>query len=67
MMGMPKAQVLPVPVGALAITSLPAIITGMAFSCTSVISVKLIRSTACKISRLHFSSLYNIFYFLRFV
>ena len=29
--GIPKAQVLPVPVGALAITSRPAIITGMTF------------------------------------
>ena len=31
-MGMPKAQVLPVPVGALAMISRPSIITGMAFS-----------------------------------
>ena len=56
--GMPKAQVLPVPVGALAIISWPAIIKGMAFSCTSVISVKPIASTARRISGLTLSSAY---------
>ena len=47
---MPKAQVFPVPVGALAMISRPAIITGMAFSCTSVIWVKPMASTARRIS-----------------
>ena len=31
-MGMPKAQVLPVPVGAMPITSCPSIMTGMVFA-----------------------------------
>ena len=59
--GMPKAQVLPVPVGALAITSLPCIIRGITFSCISVISSKPIRSTAWWMASLHCNSLYCIF------
>ena len=55
--GMPKAQVLPVPVGALAMTSRPASMTGMVFSCTSVISAKPIRSTALWMASLHCNSL----------
>ena len=39
MMGMPKAMVLPVPVGALAMTSLPAIMGGMQPACTGVETV----------------------------
>ena len=39
MMGMPKAMVLPVPVGALAITSLSAIMGGMHPACTGVDTV----------------------------
>ena len=37
MMGMPKAMVLPVPVGALAITSFPSSIGGMHAACTGVL------------------------------
>jgi len=55
--GMPKAQVLPVPVGALAITSCPASMTGMVFSWISVISAKPMRSTALRMASLHCSSL----------
>ena len=39
MMGMPKAMVLPVPVGALAITSFPASMGGMQPACTGVLMV----------------------------
>ena len=39
MMGIPKAMVLPVPVGALAMTSLPAIMGGMQPACTGVETV----------------------------
>ena len=39
MMGMPKAMVLPVPVGALAITSFPASMGGMHPACTGVLTV----------------------------
>ena len=58
MIGMPKAQVLPVPVGALAMISLPSIMTGIAFSWISVISVKPIRSTAFNVSSERLKSLY---------
>ena len=44
--GMPNAQVFPVPVGAFAITSRFSIISGMVFSCTSVNSVNPISATA---------------------
>ena len=50
MSGMPNAQVLPVPVGALAMTSRPSVMTGMVCSCTGVGAVKPIFCSAFSVS-----------------
>ena len=49
-MGMPKAQVFPVPVGAMAMMSTPLIISGMVLACTVDGSVKPIFSMALSTS-----------------
>ncbi|MPN40553.1 hypothetical protein SDC9_188091 [bioreactor metagenome] len=58
--GMPNAEVLPVPVGAFATTSRPASISGMAFSCTSVSSANPILSMARRNSSLIAREPYSI-------
>ena len=63
---MPNATVLPVPVGALAIISCPASISGMAFSLISVISVKPIACVARMISGETFVSSVNCMVVLPF-
>ena len=65
-MGMPNATVLPVPVGALAIISCPASISGMAFSWISVMSVKPIACVARMISGETFVSSVNCMVVLPF-